>query len=412
MQTNIRNDLEKLIIFRQIINNRLIKKVMAVADSADQGQQAELAYELIKEAELLGLRGNILQSYIIQLIIRDENIFSIQAEKRGKIGSSLYKAVVQDLIVLKNFIRNANAVIDVEILKDFTPTIVQDTPGLAALQECFLSAGASGTPEHILEKLTQHYLRYGYGAMADFIAFKWEAGHGLAGVKHFDPVSFDDIIGYETQKEALIANTRAFVAGKPCNNVLLVGARGTGKSSSIKALANLFAADGLRLVEVSKHDQRDLHNVLNMLRNFGKKFILFMDDLSFEENESDYKHLKSILEGGVESKPANVLIYATSNRQHLIRETWNDRGGDSDDLHRFDTVHEKLSLYDRFGLTVAFFTPNQAEYFTIVEKLAEKHHLNLSAAQLQAEALKWEMSHSGRSGRTAQQLITHLIGSA
>ena len=209
-----------------------------------------------------------------------------------------------------------------------------------------------------------------------------------------------------------MANTQAFVEGRPCNNALLVGARGTGKSSSVKALVNQFYKQGLRLVEVSKHDQKDLYNVLKSLRTSGKRFIVFLDDLSFEENESEYKYLKSILEGGVETKPDNVLIYATSNRQHLIRETWNDRSGNSDDLHKFDTVNEKLSLADRFGLTVTFLAPNQEEYMTIIEELAKRHDVDLSSTELRAMALKWEMTRSGRSGRAARQFISHILGSA
>jgi len=165
-------------------------------------------------------------------------------------------------------------------------------------------------------------------------------------------------------------------------------------------------------VEVARHDQADLHNLLNYLSSLNKRFIVYLDDLSFEENESEYKHLKSILEGGVGTKPENVLIYATSNRQHLIRENWKDRSNDVEDLHRFDTVNEKLSLSDRFGLTVTFLAPSLEEYMTIVEGLAERHRLSIPAAELRAEALKWEMTHSGRSGRVARQFIHHILGSA
>ena len=407
---NAAQNLDGLIIYRQLLDDALMQRLIAAAAKNTTESQAEISYQLIIKAETLGLSGNIAQNYVIHLIAQDENIFSQQAEKNsGAVGDSLLKASAQDIGLLRAFWASLAHLFQSDLITAFTPTATRDIPGFPELQAAFADGQSSSD---LTGLLSRHYAQYGYGPLAQYIAFRWVTGQGLVGVADFDAITFKDIIGYEKQKKALMANTQAFVEGRPCNNALLVGARGTGKSSSVKALVNQFYKQGLRLVEVSKHDQKDLYNVLKSLRTSGKRFIVFLDDLSFEENESEYKYLKSILEGGVETKPDNVLIYATSNRQHLIRETWNDRSGNSDDLHKFDTVNEKLSLADRFGLTVTFLAPNQEEYMTIIEELAKRHDVDLSSTELRAMALKWEMTRSGRSGRAARQFISHILGSA
>lgn len=224
----------------------------------------------------------------------------------------------------------------------------------------------------------------------------------------------DDIIGYEAQKKKLVENTEAFLNGKAANNVLLFGDAGTGKSTSIKAVLNMYYSQGLRMIEVFKHEFKDLSRIIAEIKNRNYKFIIYMDDLSFEEFEIEYKYLKAVIEGGLEAKPENVLVYATSNRRHLIRETWSDRSDMSqDELHRSDTMQEKLSLAARFGVSIGFYKPSQQEFFNIVKGLAAKHpEINLSYEQLCAEANKWELSHGGISGRTAQQFINYLAGVA
>ena len=223
-----------------------------------------------------------------------------------------------------------------------------------------------------------------------------------------------DLVGYEEQKKKLVANTEAFVEGRGANNVLLFGDAGTGKSTSIKAILNQYYSRGLRMIEVYKHQFKDLSKVIAEIKNRNYRFIIYMDDLSFEEFEIEYKYLKAVIEGGLETKPENVLIYATSNRRHLIRETWSDRSDMSqDELHRSDTMQEKLSLVARFGVTIGYYKPSQKEYFNIVTTLAEKYpEITLTDEELRAEANKWELSHGGISGRTAQQFITYLLGTA
>jgi hypothetical protein len=227
-----------------------------------------------------------------------------------------------------------------------------------------------------------------------------------------DKVMLDDLIGYEIQKKKLVDNTESFVSGRKANNVLLFGDSGTGKSTSIKAIVNEYYDRGLRMIEIYKHQFKDLSAVIAAIKNRNYRFIIYMDDLSFEEFEIEYKFLKAVIEGGVETKPDNILIYATSNRRHLIKETWNDRDDVEMDngMHRSDTMEEKLSLVNMFGVTINYSKPSQKEYFGIVIGLARKAGLTLTDEELRAQANAWELSHGGISGRTAQQFINYLSG--
>ena len=223
-------------------------------------------------------------------------------------------------------------------------------------------------------------------------------------------VHLDDLVGYENAKKKLIDNTKAFVEGKKANNCLLFGDAGTGKSSSIKAILNQYYDQGLRMIEVYKHQFQDLNDVIAQIKNRNYKFIIYMDDLSFEEFEIEYKYLKAVIEGGLEKKPENVLIYATSNRRHLIRETFKDKQDRDEDMHTNDTVQEKLSLVARFGVTIYFGSPDKKAFQEIVRTLAIKNGISLPEEELLLEANKWELSHGGLSGRTAQQFIDYLSG--
>ena len=228
----------------------------------------------------------------------------------------------------------------------------------------------------------------------------------LAPITNTSDVVMSDIIGYESQKKKLIDNTEAFVAGRRANNVLLCGDSGTGKSTSIKAILNKYYPMGLRMIEIYKHQFKDLSAVIEMIKDRNYRFIRYMDDLSFEEFEIEYKYLKAIIEGGLESKPDNVLIYATSNRRHLIKETWKDRSDMDDELHVSDTMQEKLSLASRFGLTIYYGRPAKKEFDDIVRGIAKKHpELDLSEEELLLEANKWSLSNGGFSGRVAEQMI-------
>lgn len=404
--------LQELLVYRNLLADNLLREFLC--REFKQGEfPYDLAYELIKKAENLGFEGNILHNYILYQISRDENVFSVTAEKYGGvIGSSLAEAVLRDIAVIKQFFQQSKYPFFFnDLIKSYVPTNNSMCNHLQHLKAVFFDEKEQYTPDHIMNELIQHYICHGYGTITGHAFLRWDEHHNLVGIKHYDTVTFADIVGYERQKHILTKNTEAFLTNKPYHNVLLVGARGTGKSSSVKALINEYYCKGLRLVEIPKRSLSDLTKVMNTLERYGKKFILFLDDLSFEETEVEYKCLKSALEGGVELKPENVMICATSNRRHLVRETWQDRAGNPDDVHRLDSVHEKISLSDRFGITLTYHAPNQDEYMHIVQELANKHAVPISPSELKSQAVQWEMSHSGRSGRTARQLITHLLSS-
>ena len=268
----------------------------------------------------------------------------------------------------------------------------------------------------MFQLVTDYYKRYGYGVFAMNRAFRIRREDGLEflPISNVDGVRLEDLLGYESQKAELRRNTEAFLAGKHANNVLLYGDAGTGKSTSVKALINEYYDRGLRMIEIYKHQFGELSSILAEIKNRNYRFIIFIDDLSFEENEVEYKFLKAVIEGGVETRPENVLIYATSNRRHLIRETWNDRQDmeHHGDIHRSDTMEEKLSLAARFGVTINYNAPSPKEFQAIVKALAERQGIRMDEKELMVKANAWEVRHGGFSGRTAQQFVHYLEGLA
>ena len=273
---------------------------------------------------------------------------------------------------------------------------------------------AAESTEEFMKDMVQFYKDFGVGKLGLHKAFR--VGHDendnveIQPITRIAHVKLEDLVGYEIPKQKLIENTEAFISGKEANNVLLFGDAGTGKSSSVKAILNEYYGQGLRMIEVYKHQFKALSEVLEQIKDRNYKFIIYMDDLSFEEYELEYKYLKAILEGGLGKRPKNVLIYATSNRRHLIREKFSDKRELDDDLHNNDTVQEKLSLAARFGVTIYYGSPDKFQFQGIVKALAEKYHLDMPEEELLLEANKWEISHGGLSGRTASQFITHLLG--
>jgi hypothetical protein len=261
----------------------------------------------------------------------------------------------------------------------------------------------------VIPSLVDYYRQFGTGIFAQFYGFRWE-GQALVGIPQADPVRLANLVGYDWQQDALVQNTKALLSGYTALNVLLYGSRGSGKSSLIKSLINEFGDAGLRLIEVSKAQLGDLPQILEPLRSCPQKFIIFVDDLSFEEDDDAFKALKVVLEGGVTARPQNVVVYATSNRRHLIREFYGDRPRpkDADEMHQWDTVQEKLSFSDRFGLTLTFEPANQSTYLQIVHHLAQTNRLAISNEDLEFRALQWATQHNGRSGRTARQFIDYL----
>ena len=266
--------------------------------------------------------------------------------------------------------------------------------------------------------VTEFYKDYGVGMFglnkAFRIAENKDGSIRFLPINNMDTVMLDDLIGYELQKKKLVENTQAFCDGKAANNVLLFGDSGTGKSTSIKAIVNQFYPQGLRMIEIYKHQFKDLSTIIAQIKNRNYKFIIYMDDLSFEEFEIEYKFLKAVIEGGVETKPDNVLIYATSNRRHLIKETWKDREDmeHSEDLHRSDTMEEKLSLVNRFGLSIFYAKPNKEGFNEMAVALARRAGITpevMTDAEICYEANRFEMRGGGLSGRTAQQFVNYLL---
>ena len=258
--------------------------------------------------------------------------------------------------------------------------------------------------KELLDLLIKHYRTLGSGILAKYIAFKFDGT--LTGVSNIDTITFDDLVGIEYQKQTLIDNTKAFVKGKAANNVLLFGDRGTGKSSSVKALLNMFCDEGLRMIEMPKHCIKDIPLLSKQLAESPNKYIIFLDDLTFESHETEYRALKVAMEGQLQANPDNVLIYATSNRRHLIRENWSDREGG--EIHVNDQMQETLSLSERFGISLVFSAPNQKEYLNIVSEMLKKYGIEMNG-DIEKQAVVWQMNYGGRSARCAKQFVTSYV---
>lgn len=428
----IYKETSRLIVYRNILNDNIVSKMRNLLWNAGQENTnpsklktplCEISYLLLENAENKAFTGNIWQEYLLHLITTDENVFSRAAEKLKPDfpAVSLRDAAAHDLKILQDFfnlnLRDFNKISGLDsipFLDDFQPTKTFSPEGSNHYWEQFRNLkkdfSENISPVEMVNSMARFYNSVGCGKMGIYTAFRWIEGQGLVGVKHPDPVTLEDLIGYEKQKDTVIKNTEAFVRGKPANNLLLYGERGTGKSSTIKALANRYSPRGLRLVEVAKHQLPSFPQIVEQLRDRARRFIIFIDDLSFESYETEYKYLKAVLEGGVEINPDNVLIYATSNRRHLVQESWDDRKEQGGEIHILDSVQEKLSLADRFGISITYTSPDQEEYLQIVEGLAKNHGIDIPVSKLREMALQWERWHNARSGRTARQFINHLLG--
>lgn len=389
------------------------------------GEFYECMHELIAQAGVYGFHGNLWHCYLAHLLVTCENGYSRGCEMRGEIGGTINEAVLHDMEIFKELLDYDFAPLCRKLAVKGFP-LVEHYEGSSAdrgvynsrICECICGLakelGQSDSAEDMKEILTEFYRKYGVGKFGLYKCFRighrTEQGVSVEPIPRILHVRLDDLVGYEIQKKKLIDNTEAFVAGRKANNCLLFGDAGTGKSSCIKAIANEYYDRGLRIIEVYKHQFQELNEVINQIKGRNYKFILFMDDLSFEEFEIEYKYLKAVIEGGLEKKPENVLIYATSNRRHLIRENYGDKEEIRQDMHTSDTVQEKLSLVYRFGVTIYFGAPDKKQFQGIVKALAERSGVTMPEEELLLEANKWELSHGGLSGRTAQQFIDYICG--
>ncbi len=420
-------NIDKLVLYRQnqdtlfyrfsnMIYKVKQKEIIALEENAAFYQ---CIYELVEEGVSHGFYGNLWHCYLTHRMVSNENVYSRSCEMTGDVGGAISRVAMGDFEILKELFD-----FDLTSLQEFFP---YDYENLIAFDNskdignvfnhrirdciCDLAIALEHT-ENVAEFQSQvagFYKSFGVGKFGLHKAFRIGEDGEIIPITNIAHVQLEDLVGYEIQKKKLIDNTEAFVYGKKANNCLMFGDAGTGKSSSIKAIINRYYDDGLRMIEVYKHQFKDLNSVIAQIKNRNYKFIIYMDDLSFEEFEIEYKYLKAVIEGGLEKKPDNVLIYATSNRRHLVRETFKDKS-EYDDLHKNDTVQEKLSLVARFGVTIYFGSPSKKEFEHIVLTLKNKYHLTISDEEILKEANKWEMSHGGLSGRTAQQFIDYLSG--
>jgi len=403
-------DLRRVVIYKNVLNDDTVKKFVKILEFISDGKPdvdgvyklySELYSELTKYAVKNDVYNGIWKSKVNDLVKVDENIFSLLSEKFGKdmIDKRLKMAAEKELETLKKLA-------DVDLIGYMEEHLSCNMPPW----ENLINHSNKGDIADILDcksidEIIDYYNKNGCGLFNRYRAFRWDNGK-LIGVENPDPVEFDDLIGYEEEHRIVIDNTNRFMRGFPAPNILLYGDRGTGKSSTVKAVLNMYYKKGLRLIEVNRQDMMDLNKIINIISSRGLKFILFLDDLSFEENETEYKVLKSTLEGGIEKLPENVIIYATSNRRHIIREYLDDSV--QNELHLMDTKEEKLSLADRFGITITFMSPNQEGYLKIVESLARKCSISLDMDTLKSESIRWCTWHNGMSPRSAKQFIDYI----
>ncbi|MFW5986113.1 MAG: ATP-binding protein [Halanaerobiales bacterium] len=409
--------LKKMLLYRDILEEDIISGFIKLFNSNSQQDFYQLRAKLIQIAEKKSFNGELWQSYLLYLLITSSNIFALRSEKYGQeVGENLRQAAEHDLQILLDLF--AFTMADIEVALDHKTGLKslyhsagnwrQKPVAFSRIERLkqLLNSGDKNV-EEFTAALIDYYNNLGAGQLGHFTAFRWQ-NKDLTGIKNPDPISFDDIIGYNTQKEKLLKNTGRFLRGRTANNVLLFGDSGTGKSSSVKALVNKFYPQGLRLIEINKNQIKELPLILEKLTERGLYFIIFMDDLSFADFETDYKYLKAVMEGGVEVKPKNVLFYATSNRRNLIKESWSERNGESGEIHLTDALEEKHSLVERFGITIHFGAPSRQEYLEIIRGLACKNNLELDEKKLTEKALEWERKHNGRSGRLARQFMQNI----
>ncbi len=439
--------IDDLILYRDLPESALLTDMMHVFQTVGEKGEApgemraqfySCMHSLVDLAGRYGLEGNLWQDYLTLLLVSHENAFSTSCEIRGSRKGSLLALAKHDYSIFIQLFSLDFSGLAREFDVGFFPEIFHYQGGKAdgsvfsprirerigALSVRLAEDAAASDLEHFTAHLVGFYQAYGVGKFGLHKAFRVrEGGNGavIQPILNIADVQLEDLVGLTLQKKKLMDNTEAFLDGKPANNCLLFGDAGTGKSSSIKGILNRYYDRGLRMIEIYKHQFRDLNEVIAQVKNRNYRFILYMDDLSFEEDEVEYKYLKAVIEGGLEKKPENVLIYATSNRRHLIRERFSDDvegdiGAAADsihashggDLHVSDTVQEKLSLSARFGVTIYFGSPDPKEFQEIVQTLAKRADIRMSRDELLLQANQWELSHGGLSGRTAAQFIDYL----
>ena len=392
----LRMRLHSLTIFRGLLEDPVVSRLAALLHAQPSDAEA-CADAYCAFAAALYERGGDLSTYLLKAVLEDENLYVRRAAFGAPIPAELAECLQHELCFLQELSKFDGAALRGALKGAFLPRWGTQTLDFAARYE-----------ENI-RTLPLH----GYGIYAKYHVFTVHSG-AIVPVRHPDPQRLDELSGYERERGKVIANTRALLEGRPASNVLLYGDAGTGKSSTVKAVANAFADEGLRLIEVKKNQLYQIPDLVETLSANPLKFILFIDDLSFSTNDNDFAALKAILEGSVSSRSSNLAVYATSNRRHLIKETWKDREDmeHSEDLHRSDTMEEKLSLVNRFGLSIFYAKPNKEGFNEMAVALARRAGITpevMTDEEICYEANRFEMRGGGLSGRTAQQFANYLL---
>ncbi len=424
--------IRECILYRDFEQGELLEKMTMLMEDISHpkvlygkdGEYFACIHQLVEMAGTYGFAGNLWHDYLTYLLVNHENAFSTACEIVGPVEGTINAFAMHDFEIFKQLYD-----FDLKELEKIYPSV--DSSLITNYQNinegskffnkrirdriCTLAEKLAKTEstKEFMDDMVQFYKEFGVGKLGLHKAFRIDGTvtpARIVPITNIAHVHLDDLVGYEIAKKKLIDNTEAFVQGRPANNCLLFGDAGTGKSSSIKGILNQYYDQGLRIIEAYKHQFKDLNDIIAQVKNRNYKFIIYMDDLSFEEFEIEYKYLKAVIEGGLEKKPDNILIYATSNRRHLVREKFSDKEERRDDLHASDTVQEKLSLVARFGVSIFFCAPDKKQFQNIVKTLAERHHVEMPEEELLLEANKWELQHGGLSGRTAQQFIDYLCG--
>ena len=424
--------IRECILYRDFEQGELLEKMTMLMEDISHpkvlygkdGEYFACIHQLVEMAGTYGFAGNLWHDYLTYLLVNHENAFSTACEIVGAVEGTINAFAMHDFEIFKQLydfdlkeLEKIYPSVDSSLITDYQNINEGSKVFNKRIRDriCTLAqklAKAEST-EEFMDDMVQFYKEFGVGKLGLHKAFRIDGTvtpARIVPITNIAHVHLDDLVGYEIAKKKLIDNTEAFVQGRPANNCLLFGDAGTGKSSSIKGILNQYYDQGLRIIEAYKHQFKDLNDIIAQVKNRNYKFIIYMDDLSFEEFEIEYKYLKAVIEGGLEKKPDNILIYATSNRRHLVREKFSDKEERRDDLHSSDTVQEKLSLVARFGVSIFFCAPDKKQFQNIVKTLAERHQVEMPEEELLLEANKWELQHGGLSGRTAQQFIDYLCG--
>ena len=424
--------IRECILYRDFEQGELLEKMTMLMEDISHpkvlygkdGEYFACIHQLVEMAGTYGFAGNLWHDYLTYLLVNHENAFSTACEIVGPVEGTINAFAMHDFEIFKQLydfdlkeLEKIYPSVDSSLITDYQNINEGSKVFNKRIRDriCTLAqklAKAEST-EEFMDDMVQFYKEFGVGKLGLHKAFRIDGTvtpARIVPITNIAHVHLDYLVGYEIAKKKLIDNTEAFVQGRPANNCLLFGDAGTGKSSSIKGILNQYYDQGLRIIEAYKHQFKDLNDIIAQVKNRNYKFIIYMDDLSFEEFEIEYKYLKAVIEGGLEKKPDNILIYATSNRRHLVREKFSDKEERRDDLHSSDTVQEKLSLVARFGVSIFFCAPDKKQFQNIVKTLAERHQVEMPEEELLLEANKWELQHGGLSGRTAQQFIDYLCG--